>query len=124
MFFFAVRELSLLCFCCRLSVVFIGFLLHVISCLFMFLLQAVSCTAFSARQVDSCLCYIFVAGCQLYGFFGTTGALAEIWSLCAITLDRAQAIIHPLDTNKRLNTSQVTIAITQTIADILTLLIE
>jgi hypothetical protein len=60
--------------------------------------------------VNLSLDLFFFLGCQLYGFFGTAGALAEIWSLCAITLDRSQAILHPLDTNKRLNTSQVSIS--------------
>ena len=58
----------------------------------------------------SCLniCTIVITkGCQIYGFFGTVSALAEIWSLTAVSIDRLQAIINPLDAHKRISKSQV-----------------
>ncbi|TRY67584.1 hypothetical protein TCAL_08042 [Tigriopus californicus] len=42
-------------------------------------------------------------GCRICGFVGTVGALAEIWSLTAIAVDRLKAIYHPLQKKKRLN---------------------
>ena len=50
---------------------------------------------------------IITKGCQIYGFFGTVSALAEIWSLTAVSIDRLQAIINPLDAHKRISKSQV-----------------
>ena len=46
-------------------------------------------------------------GCKVYGFAGSVAALAEIWSLVAVSWDRAQAINDPLDTSTRLRKSQV-----------------
>jgi len=52
--------------------------------------------------------FFFVfSGCEVYGFWGTLGALGEIWSLSAITYDRYQSILYPLNTSKRLGTNQV-----------------
>jgi len=51
--------------------------------------------------------FLSFKGCDLYGFIGTLGALGEIWSLTAITYDRHQSILHPLNTSKRLKTKQV-----------------
>ena len=46
-------------------------------------------------------------GCQYYGFASTLAALAEIWSLAAVSCDRLQAIFHPLDSHKRITKFQV-----------------
>ena len=43
----------------------------------------------------------------MYGFFATISALAEIWSLTAVSLDRLQAINNPLNAQKRTTKSQV-----------------
>ena len=43
----------------------------------------------------------------MYGFFATISALAEIWSLTAVSLDRLQAINNPLNAQKRITKSQV-----------------
>ena len=48
-----------------------------------------------------------LAGCQYYGFTSTLAALAEIWSLAAVSCDRLQAIFNPLDSQKRITKSQV-----------------
>lgn len=34
-------------------------------------------------------------------------ALAEIWTLTIVSIDRAQAIFHPIDTLKRMSSAQV-----------------
>lgn len=34
-------------------------------------------------------------------------ALAEIWTLTIVSVDRAQAIFHPIDTKKRMSSAQV-----------------
>ena len=52
-------------------------------------------------------CFYTNKGCQIYGFLGTISALAEIWSLTAVSIDRLQAIINPLDGHKRISKSQV-----------------
>ena len=46
-------------------------------------------------------------GCYMYGFFATISALAEIWSLTAVSFDRLQAINNPLNAQKRISKSQV-----------------
>ena len=48
-----------------------------------------------------------IAGCRASGFFSTTGALAEVWSLAAVSLDRLLSIYYPLDKRKRITKSQV-----------------
>ncbi|XP_059081871.1 rhodopsin, GQ-coupled-like [Tigriopus californicus] len=50
-------------------------------------------------------------GCRICGFVGTVGALAEIWSLTAIAVDRLKAIYHPLQKKKRLNKKEVGVII-------------
>ena len=52
-----------------------------------------------------------IIGCYVYGVISTTAALAEVWSLAAVSLDRALAIYHPLNPNKRFTKSQVIVAI-------------
>ena len=52
---------------------------------------------------------MFFAGCKIYGFVSSTAALAEIWSLAAISYDRLQTILYPLNNLKRIKKSQVTI---------------
>ena len=47
-----------------------------------------------------------VLGCKVYGFLGTTGSLAEIWTLSVIAADRFQAISYPLQGNKRFTKKQ------------------
>ena len=54
---------------------------------------------------------ITTIGCYVYGVISTTAALAEVWSLAAVSLDRALAIYHPLNPNKRFTKSQVIVAI-------------
>ena len=54
---------------------------------------------------------ITMIGCYVYGVISTTAALAEVWSLAAVSLDRALAIYHPLNPNKRFTKSQVIVAI-------------
>ena len=49
----------------------------------------------------------FMKGCYMYGFFATISALAEIWSLTAVSFDRLQAINNPLNAQKRISKSQV-----------------
>ena len=49
----------------------------------------------------------FTKGCYMYGFFATISALAEIWSLTAVSFDRLQAINNPLNAQKRISKSQV-----------------
>ena len=34
-------------------------------------------------------------------------AFAEIWTLTIVSIDRAQAIFHPIDTKKRMSSAQV-----------------
>ena len=50
---------------------------------------------------------VLLPGCRVYGFLGSVAALAEIWSLTAIAIDRLKAIYHPLEKNKRLNKKDV-----------------
>ena len=56
-------------------------------------------------------CYFLILniiiGCQIYGFFASAAAFAEIWSLAAVSGDRFQAILHPLDKHKRISKSMV-----------------
>ena len=49
----------------------------------------------------------FIKGCQIYGFTATISSLAEIWSLTAVSVDRLQAILNPLNAQKRISKSQV-----------------
>ena len=48
-------------------------------------------------------------GCQIYGFNASVAALAEVWSLAAVSYDRLVAIHHPLQTGKRITKSRVSI---------------
>ena len=48
-----------------------------------------------------------IAGCRASGFISTTAALAEVWSLAAVSLDRLLSIYYPLDKRKRITKSQV-----------------
>ena len=48
-----------------------------------------------------------VTGCRASGFLSTTAALAEVWSLAAVSLDRLLSIYYPLDKRKRITKSQV-----------------
>ena len=50
---------------------------------------------------------IKLSGCQIYGFNSSVAALAEIWSLAAVSYDRSRAIYHPLDNEKRITKKQV-----------------
>ncbi len=43
----------------------------------------------------------------MYGFVSSTGALAEIWSLTAIAVDRMLAVHFPFNPTKHLNRTQV-----------------
>ena len=52
-----------------------------------------------------------IIGCYVYGVISTTAALAEVWSLAAVSLDRALAIYHPLNPYKRFTKSQVIVTI-------------
>ena len=54
---------------------------------------------------------VTMIGCYVYGVISTTAALAEVWSLAAVSLDRALAIYHPLNPYKRFTKSQVIVAI-------------
>lgn len=47
-------------------------------------------------------------GCKIYGFVASTAALAEIWTLSLVSIDRCQAIFHPLEARKRMSSVQVT----------------
>ena len=51
--------------------------------------------------------FIIYVGCQIYGFNVSVAALAEIWSLAAVSYDRLIAIYHPLQTGKRITKSRV-----------------
>ena len=53
------------------------------------------------------LVLIELSGCQIYGFNSSVAALAEIWSLAAVSYDRSRAIYHPLDNEKRITKKQV-----------------
>ena len=46
-------------------------------------------------------------GCKISGFFGSVGALSEIWSLSVVSFDRFQGVHHPLNSEKRITKSQV-----------------
>ena len=46
-------------------------------------------------------------GCDIYGTVASIAALAEIWSLALISIDRFQAIFHPLENEKRMNAAEV-----------------
>ena len=59
------------------------------------------------KIIHSPLCISYFSGCQLYGFVSTVAALAEIWSLAAVSCDRLQAILYPLDKHKRITKLQV-----------------
>ena len=48
-------------------------------------------------------------GCQIYGFNASVAALAEVWSLAAVSYDRLVAIHHPLQTGKRITKSRVSV---------------
>jgi len=48
-----------------------------------------------------------IVGCRASGFLSTTAALAEVWSLAAVSLDRLLSIYYPLDKRKRITKSQV-----------------
>ena len=48
-----------------------------------------------------------VAGCDAYGFWSTVGALAEIWSLAAVSRDRYNAVFYPFNDAKRMTRPQV-----------------
>ena len=50
---------------------------------------------------------IALLGCKMYGFVSSTAALAEIWSLSAISYDRLNTIMYPLNRAKRLKKYQV-----------------
>ena len=56
-------------------------------------------------------------GCYMYGFFATISALAEIWSLTAVSFDRLQAINNPLNAQKRITKSQVLTNLLQSLRD-------
>ena len=49
----------------------------------------------------------FGAGCNAYGFWSTVGALAEIWSLAAVSRDRYNAVFYPFNDAKRMTRPQV-----------------
>ena len=59
------------------------------------------------KIIHSPLCISYYSGCQVYGFVSTVAALAEIWSLAAVSCDRLQAILYPLDKHKRITKLQV-----------------
>ena len=46
-------------------------------------------------------------GCQVYGSISTFAALVEIWTLSLVSIERAQAIIYPMDMQKRFSSLQV-----------------
>ena len=46
-------------------------------------------------------------GCKIYGFVTSTAALAEIWSLSAVSYDRLLTILYPLNNSKRIKKTQV-----------------
>ena len=48
-----------------------------------------------------------ILGCQTSGFLGSVAALAEIWSLAAVSFDRFKGIHYPLDNQKRTTNTQV-----------------
>ena len=50
---------------------------------------------------------VLCTGCQINGFLGSVGALSEIWSLCAVSLDRFKGVHHPLNSEKRITKFQV-----------------
>ena len=51
-------------------------------------------------------------GCDIYGGLASIAALAEIWSLTLISIDRFQAIFHPLETEKRMTAVRVSMSLT------------
>ena len=53
------------------------------------------------------LSYVKYQGCKIYGFVTSTAALAEIWSLSAVSYDRLLTILYPLNNSKRIKKSQV-----------------
>ena len=50
--------------------------------------------------------YLFI-GCKVYGFWSTIGALAEIWSLAAVSWDRYNAVFYPFNEAKRIKIPKV-----------------
>ena len=50
--------------------------------------------------------YLFI-GCKIYGFWSTIGALAEIWSLAAVSWDRYNAVFYPFNEAKRIKIPKV-----------------
>ena len=50
---------------------------------------------------------LYVSGCQVSGFFGSVAALAQIWSIAAVSYDRFRGIHNPLSTHKRTTNAQV-----------------
>ena len=46
-------------------------------------------------------------GCKVYATVSSVAALAEIWTLTLVSIDRCQAIFHPLETKKRMSSVQV-----------------
>ena len=57
-------------------------------------------------MIELCIFYI-CKGCQIYGFGASVAALAEIWSLAAVSYDRFQSMYHLAASGKRMNKSQV-----------------
>ena len=50
---------------------------------------------------------LYISGCQVSGFFGSVAALAQIWSIAAVSYDRCRGIHNPLSTHKRTTNAQV-----------------
>ena len=48
-----------------------------------------------------------ILGCQASGFLGSVAALAQIWSIAAVSYDRFKGIHYPLDSQKRMTNTQV-----------------
>ena len=60
------------------------------------------------------------SGCHLFGCFGTLSGLSQIWTICLISAERANAIFHPLPKEKRLTHNQVRFSLNFSLAAIVT----
>lgn len=65
------------------------------------------CHSLTIQNVTGSGPFLGTIGCDIYGTVASIAALAEIWSLALISIDRFQAIFHPLENEKRMKTAEV-----------------
>ena len=68
------------------------------------------CHSLTIQNITGSGPFLGTLGCDIYGTVASIAALAEIWSLALISIDRFQAIFHPLENEKRMNAAEVRIS--------------